>query len=425
MKPLRSRAVREMVILASAAAALAVGGCVNQSDSDSLTTARRNLRAVPCGPASAIAGVAGVNPQPHQVYLTDWIVVAVCHLDALVKTAEAQQQPITLFIEGLDSGNQPTGIDLDSGVLTFVLDRNEDNKKLWQPLLYNPLFDPTTTMRVSVGIRGDRPLPRAAGANLTLVLDKVYTDWTVWLWLAFLAAVVVALLLFARKSDLLRDGPPIGGVRQTYSLGRAQMAWWFFLVLVGYVFIWLVTEDRDTLPPSLLALMGISAVTAIAAVAIGSRGAGRGARRRLLEDELAALDEALLKVAVGLDEAARRAAEPATGASAETAAALRSALEKKRAELEAARAAVVVDLAGLTTVVPSRGFWNDLITDDRGAVSLDRFQIVAWSLVLGGVFLYTVLWNLTMPEFNATLLALMGISSGTYIGFKLPSKSEG
>jgi hypothetical protein len=29
-----------------------------------------------------------------------------------------------------------------------------------------------------------------------------------------------------------------------------------------------------------------------------------------------------------------------------------------------------------------------------------------------------------MPEFSVTMLALMGISSGTYIGFKLPMKAE-
>lgn len=45
-------------------------------------------------------------------------------------------------------------------------------------------------------------------------------------------------------------------------------------------------------------------------------------------------------------------------------------------------------------------------------------------LVLGGIFLTAVLWDLTMPEFSATMLALMGISSGTYIGFKLPMKTE-
>jgi hypothetical protein len=227
---------------------------------------------------------------------------------------------------------------------------------------------------------------------------------------------------YARKSDLLRDGPPIGGVRRPYSLGRAQMAWWFFLILIGYNFIWWVTEDRDTIPPSLLALMGISAATAIAADAIGSR--GRVGRRTLLDDEITSLDEAQQKIVVDMDDAARRAADPAA-ASSTTVAALLSALEKKRAELEALRARLVVERAGLTAIVPSKGLWSDLVTDERGAISLDRFQIVAWSLVLGAVFLFTAVWELTMPEFNATLLALMGISSGTYIGFKLPSKSGG
>jgi hypothetical protein len=411
--------------LLACAAALAVAGCSNQGDSDGLTTARRNLRIAACGSAPAVAGVAGVNEEPHGVYLGDWVLVAVCHLDALDKAAKAEQQPITLFIEGIDSFNHPTGIDFDSGILTFELDRNEKKKELWQPLLYNPLFDPTTTMRVSVGIHDGRPLPRAEGANLTLVLNKLYLDWAMWLWLAVLFAIVVALFRYARNSDLLRDGPPIGGVRQPYSLARFQMAWWFFLILLAYNFIWMVTGEYDTIPPSLLALMGISAATAIAAVAIGSRRAGRGERRKLLDDEIASIDEALERIAIDIDDAARRAADPAAVASSATAAALRSALEKKRAELEAVRARLVTERAGLTSIAPSAGFWNDLVTDDRGAVSLDRFQIVAWSLVLGGFFLYAVVWDLTMPEFNATLLALMGISSGTYIGFKLPAKSEG
>jgi hypothetical protein len=411
--------------LLAGAAALAVAGCSNQSDSDSLTVARRHLRVAACGPAPAVAGVAGVNEEPRQVYLTDWVLVAVCHLDVFVKTAAAQQQPITLFIEGLDSGNPPTGVDLDHGILTFTLDRSEANKALWRPLLYNPLFDRTTTMRVSAGIHGDRPLLRAEGANLTLVLDKLYVDWTTWLWLALLVVLAVALWVYARKSDMLRDGPPIGGVRQPYSLARVQMAWWFLLILAGYSFIWAVMGDYDTIPPSLLALMGISAATALAAVAISSRGVAGGGRRKLLDEQIAALDEALQQIAVDADDAARRAADPAAPTSA-TAAGLRAVLEKKAAELAAMRANLIAERAGLTAVVPSRGFWNDLVTDDRGAVSLDRFQIVAWSLVLGGVFLYSVVWDLTMPELNATLLALMGISSGTYIGFKLPaSKSEG
>jgi hypothetical protein len=331
-------------------ALLAFVACTERQEADQLGAARKHLHSAPCGSATAVAGVAGINHDPHQVYLADWIVISVCHLDALVHDAEAQQQVITLFIEGLDTGVEPSGIDLQNGLLTFELDRNANNKHIWRQFLYNPFFDPDAKMRVSVGIRGGRPLPRADGANMSLRLKKLYVDnWTRSL-LALLILVGVTLLIYARKSDMLRDGPPVEGVRQPYSLARVQMAWWFFLLVAGYVLIWLVTGEQDSVAPSLLGLVGISAATALAAVAV----------------------------------------TPASG--------------------RASRAGV--------------GFLRDLVTDDKGVVALDRFQVLVWTLVLGGIFLNSVFLYLTMPEFSATMLALMGISSGTYIGFKLPMKSE-
>ena len=69
----------------------------------------------------------------------------------------------------------------------------------------------------------------------------------------------------------------------------------------------------------------------------------------------------------------------------------------------------------------SKGFFRDLISDSKG-VSLHRFQNAIWTLVLGAVYALSVLAELSRPEFNATLLSLMGISSGTYIAFKFPEK---
>jgi hypothetical protein len=46
---------------------------------------------------------------------------------------------------------------------------------------------------------------------------------------------------------------------------------------------------------------------------------------------------------------------------------------------------------------------------------------MTWILILGVVFVFCVFRQLTMPKFDATLLALMGISSGTYLGFKWPA----
>ena len=71
---------------------------------------------------------------------------------------------------------------------------------------------------------------------------------------------------------------------------------------------------------------------------------------------------------------------------------------------------------------PSRGFLNDVLSDAEG-ISLHRFQMFVWTLVLGIIFIASVYKNLAMPEFSATLLGLMGISSGTYVGFKVQEKT--
>lgn len=67
----------------------------------------------------------------------------------------------------------------------------------------------------------------------------------------------------------------------------------------------------------------------------------------------------------------------------------------------------------------SQGFLTDLLTDATG-VSLHRFQMFVWTLILGLIFIASVYKNNVMPEFSATLLGLMGLSSGTYLGFKIP-----
>jgi hypothetical protein len=392
-----------------------LSACSNRTDTDSLAKGHESihLRKIPCDPAAtlpSVNGAAGVHHDPDTVYIEDWVLISVCRFDTLAAEAEKAQKPISLYVQGLDSGLTPTGIDYDNGILTFTLYRNEKNKEIFRGLLYGPLDHPSTSMALSAGVAEGRPLPRAPKAPTILRLHKLYVDWTVLLWALLLTAVFAALLYAAAKSDLLRDGPTIGGTKQTFSLARTQMAWWFFLILVGYVFIWLVTGDRDTIPASLLGLMGISAATALAAVAISARGtAGTSAKKKLYDDELAAIETAVAELDAQIANSALSG--------------IKASLEKKREALLERKRNIYVDRAGLTTVSPSKTWWRDLITDDNGAVGLDRIQVLVWTMVLGFIFLQAVLWDLSMPEFSTTLLALMGISSGTYIGFKLPGKS--
>jgi hypothetical protein len=69
------------------------------------------------------------------------------------------------------------------------------------------------------------------------------------------------------------------------------------------------------------------------------------------------------------------------------------------------------------TASASSGFFKDILSDDND-YSFLNFQMLAWTLALGVIFVASVYDNLAMPKFNGALLALTGISSGTYLGFR-------
>ena len=69
---------------------------------------------------------------------------------------------------------------------------------------------------------------------------------------------------------------------------------------------------------------------------------------------------------------------------------------------------------------PKQASWLTDILSDADGVSFHRFQNAGWTLVLGIIFVAQVYEVLAMPKFDNTLLALMGISAGTYLGLKIP-----
>jgi hypothetical protein len=77
--------------------------------------------------------------------------------------------------------------------------------------------------------------------------------------------------------------------------------------------------------------------------------------------------------------------------------------------------------AGGATVATTNGVFNDLFSIEGGA-GLHRVQFGLWSVVLMIVFVVTVYDTLAMPDFNNSLLGLMGISSAAYAGMKVPEK---
>jgi uncharacterized RDD family membrane protein YckC len=82
-------------------------------------------------------------------------------------------------------------------------------------------------------------------------------------------------------------------------------------------------------------------------------------------------------------------------------------------------AAALVDRSDGTATPPtSKGFWKDI--SGSSGVQLHRIQIIAWTVVLAFVFIVRIFTKLSIPDFNPTLLGLLGLSAGTYVGFKFP-----
>ena len=82
----------------------------------------------------------------------------------------------------------------------------------------------------------------------------------------------------------------------------------------------------------------------------------------------------------------------------------------------------MVDQTSVAPDLKSKGFWKDITGGN--AVSLHRVQMMAWNAVLIFVFVVQVVTKMTIPDFNTTLLGLLGLSAGTYVGFKFPENQK-
>lgn len=293
------------------------------------------------------------------------------------------------------------------------------NREVWNDLLGSPdaLRKPVT---LSVGLEDRTPFASALVGSARPLLTVIAPAYGV-ISLVIVLAIGLTCVLLARRTSLLRDaGPaPAPGQLRPYNLGRCQMAFWFLLTFASYIVIWLITDAGDTITPGLLGLMGISATTALGEVFIDANKDAAAATQRL---SLTAEQQALGQTA--LETQAKLAALDAAAAPAADAVLARADLTRQLNDQRTRLAAIA---AQLTAAAPtpganvSGGFFRDVLSDAQG-YSFHRFQIFAWTLALGLVFMSSVYNSLTMPEFSPTLLGLMGMSAGTYIGFKFPEK---
>jgi hypothetical protein len=360
------------------------------------------------GWASNGGGVKVSKAENSRAGLRDKIRLTVENLSILEKEAKAKNKQIVPYLNGLPLvGVKP--YQPKSNTLEFAVQRSQISKEVWTTLVTQRDKFFTSSVTLSIGLDDGEPVPTEI-TDFTLIIIKRG-------WFVICSIVIIIILIFflwlAKDSNIIRDsGPqPAGNKKRPFSIGRTQMAIWFFLVIASYPFLWLITGEFGTITGSILGLMGISAGTALSAsvIDLGKRNATGGTR-----DKLTAEKTVIEKRIGELEAATGKSPAPANLKD------LQAELDQKRIRLgEIDQQITKIPAAGIAR--ESNGFFRDVLSNIHG-ISFHRFQILAWTIVLGIIFTAEVYSNLRMPEFSETLLALMGISSGTYIGFKFPEQ---
>ena len=80
---------------------------------------------------------------------------------------------------------------------------------------------------------------------------------------------MVGILVAGWRTGMLRErnpDPNTTGSLPPFSLGRVQLAWWLFLTVGGFLFVWLLTgQFENVLNDGALTLLGISGVSGLTA----------------------------------------------------------------------------------------------------------------------------------------------------------------
>lgn len=344
--------------------------------------------------------------------LGDEIVVVVDGYTDLLAQAGGNCESVVLFLDGLPlAGLDPNSCDPQEGRLRYELRRTDENDERWHSLLGEPRSF-TRKITVSVG-----PTDRISIATrvrefpLVVIPEKEF-----WVVLAVILVLWGAGFWLARRTDIIRDAQaePGPGERRPYSLARFQMAFWFLLVISAYYFLWVIIEELDTITPSILSLIGIGSGTALGASLIDAD------KDQTAEASTARLSAEKQALSTSVDALSAQAAAAPDAMARSTADTQVAAKQARVAEIDT----LIGQKQGVVKGGSTGSFFRDVLETDAG-ISLHRFQMLVWTLVLGLIFVATVYRTLYMPEFSATLLGLMGISSGTYLGFKFPERHDG
>ncbi len=198
--------------------------------------------------------------------------------------------------------------------------------------------------------------------------------------------------------------PPIT-ITRTFSLAQSQMVWWFWIVLSSFVYLAIYyREIGGGLNQEALTLIGVGAGGAIGAAIIEQARVNKG-------DALSRYNDATWQML-------NPGSPPPQGTTFFP--------DPYDVAVKAAKQ------------LGSDGYFRDILSDADG-ISLHRFQSAAWTVVLGIIFLFNVFYPqaqqivdtakqltdgfVSMPVLTTFELTLLGISTGTYLGLKIPEKT--
>ena len=377
--------------------------------------------------------------------LNDVIIIEVEQLEALLLKSKCEKpydhdckpQEIALFIEGrvikglkpesgapsLDNsppqGTPSNGVQkFLNGRLRFHLQRNTDDctddcREHWADLLgfsTSGSWKWKRPLEISVGLADDYPVKTEVkpGSDKSFSLVRV-REYRLPFWILFTLGCIIVLIWLARRYDLLCDRAPVlWGQRRPYSLSAVQAAWWFIVILISFIFIWLITGQYDFSSTALI-LLGIGSGTALGATVIDANKRNETSQPQIDTNEINQLLADKQKLEIELNDLiASRATQ--------------AAIAQKKAEYENKISEIKQKFPN--ALGPGHEtFFIDILSDSKG-VNFHRFQMLVWTIVLGVFFIISVLGRLGMPDFSTTLLGLMGLSAGTYLGFKIPEKNN-
>jgi uncharacterized membrane protein len=167
-----------------------------------------------------------------------------------------------------------------------------------------------------------------------------------------------------KKTTLLRISMPksaSGKVNRDtpFSLATVQMFFWWIIVIASIVFLYIVTGVYMPIPSTVLGIIGVSTLTNLGAKTIDDN-----TKRTKVGDKG---DDALKKY----------------------------------------------------ESIKSISFWKDLIQDGSETASLTRVQNVVWTLLFGLYYIIQVYKHVAMPDIDVSMLVMMGLASGAYVGAKI------